>query len=79
MKIHGFLKDAATYKKAFKMLDAVLEIFGDVEELQVTNDDLETIKVDGEETEEEGSEDEDDSEVQEEKDTRFEKRLAYSL
>lgn len=74
MKIHRFLKDAATYDKAYKMLDSVLEIFGDVEELQVTNDNMETIKVDSDtdETEEEGSEEEEeDSEVQEEKGTRF--------
>ena len=71
IKIHQFLKDAGTYEKAFKMLSSVLEIFGDVEELQVTDDDLETIKVDGDETEEEESEEE-DSEVQEEKETRFE-------
>ena len=64
------MKDAGTYEKAFKMLDSVLEIFGDVEELQVTDEDLETIKVDGDETEEEESEEE-DSEVQEEKETRF--------
>ena len=71
MKIHRFLRDAGTYGKAFKMLDSVLEIFGDVEELQVSSEELETIKIKKAEETEEEEDDDEDSEVQEQKGTRF--------
>jgi len=64
LKVRGFLKNEA-YEKAVKMLCSVLEVWGDLEELQVADEELDTIKMVDVENECEEEDDEKDTEEEE--------------
>lgn len=65
------MRDPTLHIKAIKVLDNVLELFGDVEELQVSNEDMETIQIKGDIVNDEEESEEENSEIQEENETRF--------
>ncbi|XP_066912331.1 condensin complex subunit 1-like [Clytia hemisphaerica] len=75
LKVQGFLKEKL-HDKAIKMLSRVLEVWGDVEELQVSDEDVQKMMESSDEVEED--EDEEDSEETEDKQSR-EKKLKKKL